>query len=247
MPEVLGCGTGGVVTRNNGTVTKVLFNKSCFEHEVSILNHVFDVPHVVTMLSNSPSDMQITFVYEGDTLYDCRNVFCKDWEPIMHQVFVAVHFMHMRRIIHGDIKMENILVNERGTVKLCDFGHSRVLADDEVNTSTLTQLRGTLSYTCPEILKGQRYNGFNADAWSVGVVLYCLVMDSFPFSAAAAGRPDYDFFIMLMSKGKVPSDALLDMWGHAISSMAEKTTPLFAETLNRLLQPEPWKRFRFAD
>ena len=86
-----------------------------------------------------------------------------------------------------DIKLENILLtqqpnssNPHPVVKLCDFGWSK----DEVGDSAPHTCAGTPSYIAPEILLGQgqyRYEGDAADAWSLGVLLYCLLLGRFPF------------------------------------------------------------------
>lgn len=98
----------------------------------------------------------------------------------------------LQYVCNRDIKLENILLtqppntdNLHPVVKLCDFGWSK----DEVGDSAPHTCAGTPSYIAPEILLGQgqyRYEGDTADAWSLGVLLYCLVVGRFPFQV----RPD---------------------------------------------------------
>ena len=97
--------------------------------------------------------------------------------PIFQQVVRAVHFLHERLIAHRDIKLENILIDGAGNIKLCDFGLATRLTEGE----RLTQVCGTLVYMAPEMLAGEPYDGLAVDMWSLGVVLYVLLTGIFPY------------------------------------------------------------------
>ena len=87
--------------------------------------------------------------------------------------------MHSQLIVHRDLKLENILVSDRQKVKIIDFGFGiRTKAD--VNLKIFC---GTSAYMSPEIVRKSEYNGFKADIWSLGVVLYVLLTGKFPFKA----------------------------------------------------------------
>ena len=100
---------------------------------------------------------------------------------IFVQLALAVKHVHDRKIIHRDIKTENIfLSSHKRVVKLGDFGIAKVLEN------TLQQARtsiGTPYYLSPEICQGKLYN-FKSDIWSLGVVLYELCALRCPFAAA---------------------------------------------------------------
>lgn len=98
--------------------------------------------------------------------------------PIFQQVVVAVHFLHQRLIAHRDIKLENILIDRAGNVKLCDFGMAIQLKEGQ----TLKRRCGSLHYMAPEVLAGKPYDGLAVDMWSLGVVLYVLLTGQFPYS-----------------------------------------------------------------
>ncbi|XP_057650305.1 putative sperm motility kinase W [Chionomys nivalis] len=98
--------------------------------------------------------------------------------PIFQQVVSAVHFLHQRRIAHRDIKLENILIDEDGNVKLCDFGLAIHLAKRQM----LKKVCGSLHYMAPEMLARKPYDGLAVDMWSLGVLLYVMVTGQFPYT-----------------------------------------------------------------
>ncbi|KAL1764088.1 sperm motility kinase W, partial [Sigmodon hispidus] len=92
-------------------------------------------------------------------------------------VVSGVHYLHQRHIAHRDIKLENILIDRAGKVKLCDFG----LAIQFTEGQMLEEVCGSLLYEAPEILARKPYDGLAVDMWSLGVVLYVLVTGEFPY------------------------------------------------------------------
>ena len=93
------------------------------------------------------------------------------------QIVNAVYFLHQNNIIHRDIKPENILIGENDTLKLCDFGWAKELTVN--NRSTFC---GTVEYMAPEIVGSEKYD-YSVDVWSLGILLYELLMGHSPFRA----------------------------------------------------------------
>ena len=69
--------------------------------------------------------------------------------------------------MHRDLKLENIMVDENGYIKIIDFGLSKILTTDQVATTQC----GTAEYFAPEVLRSQGY-GKNVDWWAVGILIY---------------------------------------------------------------------------
>ena len=84
-----------------------------------------------------------------------------------YQTARAVEYMHKNNLLHRDIKPENILLNKDFNVKLCDFGWSCYLEEDDYRTSVC----GTYEYMSPEIL-GNQYHTNKVDIWCLGILLY---------------------------------------------------------------------------
>ncbi|KAI8096525.1 uncharacterized protein BX664DRAFT_377836 [Halteromyces radiatus] len=96
---------------------------------------------------------------------------------IFQQVVAAVQHLHKLRIVHRDIKDENILLDDRGIVQLIDFGSAAYYREGRL----FDTFSGTLDYCAPEILNGSTYAGPPQDMWSLGILLYTLIYRETPF------------------------------------------------------------------
>ncbi|CAN6457993.1 unnamed protein product [Victoria cruziana] len=101
----------------------------------------------------------------------------KQVQAIAKQLVRALHYLHSNRIIHRDMKPQNILIGAGSIVKLCDFGFARAMS---LNTVVLRSIKGTPLYMAPELVREQPYN-HTADLWSLGVILYELYVGQPPF------------------------------------------------------------------
>ncbi|KAM4571269.1 NUAK family SNF1-like kinase 1 [Fundulus diaphanus] len=99
---------------------------------------------------------------------------------IFRQIASAVHYCHKNGVVHRDLKLENILLDEDLKVKLADFG----LSNNFQTGSLLQTYCGSPLYAAPEIVKGLPYTGPEVDCWALGVLLYALVYSSMPFDGA---------------------------------------------------------------
>jgi fused-like protein len=74
---------------------------------------------------------------------------------IAKQLVSALFYLHSHRIIHRDMKPQNVLIGANGVVKLCDFGFARLMS---TNTVLVTSIKGTPLYMAPELVQEQPYN-----------------------------------------------------------------------------------------
>ena len=99
-------------------------------------------------------------------------------QKIFTQLVGAVSYVHDLSCVHRDLKLENILLDKHENVKLCDFGFTR---EYEGKISHLQTFCGTVCYSAPEMLKGEKYAGEKVDVWSLGIILYALLAGELPF------------------------------------------------------------------
>ncbi|KAF7459440.1 protein kinase NPK2 [Cryptosporidium felis] len=128
----------------------------------------------------------------NDLLYKCQNNFLAQESPkgieenflkfISIQIVDAIAYLHQNNRIHRDVKLNNILINQDGAVKISDFGISKLIdqntsKDHSKNVSTFV---GTQIYMSPERLQGKSYS-FSSDIWSLGICIYELAAGTHPF------------------------------------------------------------------
>ncbi|KAI0004310.1 kinase-like domain-containing protein [Russula compacta] len=99
------------------------------------------------------------------------------------QIADAMSFLHSKKIVHRDIKDENVILGPRNRCILIDFGSSGLVRKGGWDTFS-----GTLDYAGPEILRGERYQGPEQDVWAFGVVAYVMLVGECPFTTAAEAQ-----------------------------------------------------------
>jgi serine/threonine protein kinase len=106
----------------------------------------------------------------------------KEATDIIESVGAALYYAHQRGVLHRDIKPSNVLIDPEGSIYLADFGLARMA---EAGASTLSgdMMLGTPHYISPEQAKGMRELNECTDIYSLGVVLYELVVGRVPFNA----------------------------------------------------------------
>jgi len=118
---------------------------------------------------------------------------------IFMNIIRAVQSIHRKRIVHLDLKLENIMINKHNEVKIIDFGLCELLDNPWTKLSSaisqasspssssacspvkLTKYVGSIDYAAPEVVHKKPYDGYLADSWNLGVVLYILLQAKYPF------------------------------------------------------------------
>eukprot|EP01031_Cornospumella_fuschlensis_P037549 gene37549-45607_t len=150
--------------------------------EIGILK-TLDHENIILMFDAFETDREFCVVTEYaqgelfDILQDDQRLPEKTVQQIAKQLIKALHYLHSNRIIHRDMKPQNVLIGSNGKIKLCDFGFARAMSN---NTIVLTSIKGTPLYMSPELVKEQPYDA-TSDLWSLGVILYELFVGQPPF------------------------------------------------------------------
>ncbi|OQE82091.1 hypothetical protein PENNAL_c0038G00417 [Penicillium nalgiovense] len=142
-------------------------------------------PHIARLYEVVVTESLVWLVLEycpGDELYNylLRHgpLPVEKVKRIFTQLVGAVAYVHSKSCVHRDLKLENILLDKQENVKLCDFGFTR---EYEGKASYLQTFCGTICYSAPEMLKGEKYAGEKVDVWSLGIILYALLAGELPY------------------------------------------------------------------
>lgn len=102
---------------------------------------------------------------------------------IFQQLISALDCCHRRGVYHRDLKLENLLIDEDGSLKVSDFGLS-ALSESTHQDGLLHTICGTPAYVAPEVINRKGYDGAKADIWSCGVILFVLLAGHLPFQSS---------------------------------------------------------------
>jgi polo-like kinase 1 len=97
------------------------------------------------------------------------------------QIVAALKYLHSHRVIHRDLKLGNLFVSEKMEIKIGDFGLATKLEFDGERKRTIC---GTPNYIAPEILEGKQGHSYEVDIWSLGVIIYTLIIGKPPFETS---------------------------------------------------------------
>ncbi|KAG6758759.1 hypothetical protein POTOM_035218 [Populus tomentosa] len=146
---------------------------------------------------------------------------------MFQQLIDGVSYCHNKGVFHRDLKLENVLVDAKGNIKISDFGLSALpqhFRDDGLLHTTC----GSPNYVAPEILSNRGYDGATSDIWSCGVILYVILTGYLPFD---------DRNLAVLYQKIFKGDAHVPKW----------LSPGAKNMIKRILDPNPVTRITTAD
>ncbi|XP_039761676.1 serine/threonine-protein kinase MARK2-like isoform X2 [Pararge aegeria] len=170
-------------------IDKTQLNPSSLQklfREVRIMK-MLDHPNIVKLFQVIETEKTLYLVMEyasGGEVFDYLVLHGrmkeKEARAKFRQIVSAVQYCHQKRIIHRDLKAENLLLDGEMNIKIADFGFSNEFTPG----AKLDTFCGSPPYAAPELFQGKKYDGPEVDVWSLGVILYTLVSGSLPFDGS---------------------------------------------------------------
>ncbi|KAH8499904.1 hypothetical protein H0E87_015230 [Populus deltoides] len=211
--------------------------KSKVLHEVRML-HSLDHPNVLKFYSWYETSSHLWLVLEYCVGGDLMTLLRQDSQlpedsihDLSHDVVRALQYLHSKGIIYCDLKPSNILLDENGHTKLCDFGLARKLSDiSKTPSSMLPQAkRGTPCYMAPELFEDGGAHSYASDFWALGCVLY----------EGYAGRPPF--------VGREFTQLVKSILSDPTPPLPGNPSRPFVNLVNSLLIKDPAERIKWSE
>ncbi|KAG9263696.1 hormonally up-regulated neu tumor-associated kinase [Astyanax mexicanus] len=165
-----------------------------------------------------PGGNLMNYIYEKKRLDE------REAQKYIRQLVMAVEHLHRAGVVHRDLKIENLLLDEEDNIKLIDFGLSNCAGILGYSEPFSTQC-GSPAYAAPELLSRKKY-GPKVDVWSIGVNMYAMLTGTLPFTVEP-------FSLKALHQRMVDKD--MNPLPPSVSSAA-------VSLLKSLLEPDPAKR-----
>ncbi|KTW30765.1 hypothetical protein T552_00477 [Pneumocystis carinii B80] len=169
------------------TTLRSMKNRTKLFGEIKI-HQSMDHPSIVKFIDCFEDTTNVYLILElceNKTLMDMLRKRKRFTEPecrfFLLQVLGAVKYMHSRKVIHRDLKLGNLFLDENMNIKIGDFGLAALLISDDERKKTIC---GTPNYIAPEVLFGkQDGHSFEVDLWAVGIIMYAMLIGKPPFQS----------------------------------------------------------------
>ncbi|KAE8281258.1 Protein kinase C theta type [Larimichthys crocea] len=186
----------------------------CTMVERRVLSLAWENPFLTHLYCTFQTKENLFFVMEylngGDLMFHIQNCHKFDLHRATFyaaEIICGLQFLHSKGIIYRDLKLDNVLLDSEGHIKIADFGMCKENMQEDLRTSTFC---GTPDYIAPEILLGQKYNS-SVDWWSFAVLLYEMLIGQSPFH----GRDEEELFQSIRTDNPVYPRWLTKDQGHS--------------------------------
>jgi len=250
------------------TFHKLEWTKIYLQRELSILQQLRHQPFIAQLSCvQVPEEMKSQSIFlhyycNGDLcglLADLGSLEEKLARTLFRMCIIGVDICHQHRIIHGDLKPENIFLDENYIPHIGDFSVCRSCAEEGNNNNNNSpsssfssgkdfmrdEFHGTKDYMAPEVLQNQRktsivqYNGVKADVWSLGCLLFVMVTGFHPFGEKGACMEDFYYKKYIMNREQ--------FWKLHQKNRSPGFSKEFRKLVERFLMVDPARRPSLTD
>ncbi|XP_051129493.1 CBL-interacting serine/threonine-protein kinase 1-like isoform X2 [Andrographis paniculata] len=194
-------------------------------------NRIIDLKIADQVLASKTKIFMVLEYVDGSELFEriaCKGKFAEaKGRKLFQQLIDGVSYCHNKGVFHRDLKLENVLIDTHGNIKITDFGLSALpqhVRDDGLFHTTC----GSPNYVAPEILSNRGYDGATSDTWSCGVILYVILTGYLPFD---------DRNLAVLYQKIFKGDVQIPKW----LSLEAK------DLIKRILDPNPHTRITMAE
>jgi non-specific serine/threonine protein kinase len=221
--------SGKIVSIKSFNKKKDIFSVNKIKNEVKIMSKLRKHNNIVKLFELFETEDHYCLVMEnvvGGNLLNAINKMNKIPENlakiIFKQLIKTLQYIHSNGIVHRDIKPDNILLDLDNTIKICDFGVSKIIAEGQLIRDSC----GTPAFVAPEILLNYSYDPFPTDIWSSGVVLYAMTTGFFPFRGVNETQLHDSILTGIFPKPKDISNELNDLLSKILNINPKKRITL---------------------
>lgn len=227
-------------------------SRELLQNEMNVLKQ-FNHVHIVRVIeayesielqigatpSVSVSALVMEYVSHGELFDLLKNVGSLDDDTARRyfsELLDAIQNLHSKQITHRDIKPENVMFDERGSIKLIDFGYAAFADQDKLFDKPV----GTRSYLSPEIHLRLPHSGYSADLFAAGIILFAMVAGHMPFRTATT--EDKNFSSLCSEKPESFWESHESKTKKQKKDLSYRFDDTFKDLVAKMLSFEPSKR-----
>ena len=188
------------------------------EHVIKVYQIYEDDNHYLIIMEYCEGGELFNYIVEKQKLSENETAF------FFYQIIKGVEYIHSKGISHRDLKPENLLLDKDKKIKIIDFGLSNYFD----GIQKLETPCGSPCYASPEMVGGNKYNGFFIDVWATGIILFAMLCGYLPFE-----DDNNDILFKQILSGKINYPSYL-------SEMSK-------DLLNKIIETEPEKRIKIEE
>ena len=188
------------------------------EHVIKVYQIYEDDNHYLIIMEYCEGGELFNYIVKNQKLSENETAF------FFYQIIKGVEYIHSKGIAHRDLKPENLLLDKDKKLKIIDFGLSNYFDGFQ----KLETPCGSPCYASPEMVGGNKYNGFFIDVWATGIILFAMLCGYLPFE-----DDNNDILFKQILNGKINYPSYL-------SEMSK-------DLLNKIIETEPEKRIKIEE